>query len=47
MFLTTSLNLISGMVIGAATVLAMKKMCKQRCNRSKIPMPTETTQDQM
>ena len=30
MFLTAKLNLISGMVIGAATVLVMKQMCKRK-----------------
>ena len=31
MFLTTKLNLLSGMIIGASAVLLMKEMCKGRC----------------
>lgn len=30
MFLTTKLNLLSGMIIGASAVLLMKEMCKGR-----------------
>jgi hypothetical protein len=30
MFLTAKLNLVSGMVIGAAAVMVMKKMCKRK-----------------
>ena len=33
MFLTTKLNLLSGMVIGASAVLLMKEMCRGRCKR--------------
>ena len=33
MFLTTKLNLLSGMIIGASAVLLMKAMCKGRCNQ--------------
>ena len=31
MFLTTKLNLLSGMIIGASAVLLMKEMFKGRC----------------
>ena len=30
MFLTAKLNLVSGMVIGAAAVMVMKQMCKRK-----------------
>ena len=30
MFLTAKLNLMSGIVIGAATVMAMKQVCKRK-----------------
>jgi len=30
MFLTAKLNLISGMVIGAAAVMVMKQVCKRK-----------------
>ena len=30
MFLTAKLNLISGMVIGAAAAMVMKQMCKRK-----------------
>ena len=30
MFLTTKLNLVSGMVIGAAAVMVMTQMCKRK-----------------
>ena len=33
MFLTTKLNLLSGMIIGASAVLFMKEMCKGRCKQ--------------
>ena len=33
MFLTTKLNLLSGMIIGASAVLLMKGMCKVRCKQ--------------
>ena len=33
MFLTTKLNLLSGMIIGASAVILMKKMCKRRCKQ--------------
>ena len=36
MFLTAKLNLITGMVIGATAVLAMKLMCNQRCKQREV-----------
>ena len=33
MILTTKLNLLSGMIIGASAVLLMKEMCKSRCKQ--------------
>ena len=33
MFITTKLNLLSGMIIGASAVLLMKEMCKGRCKQ--------------
>ena len=33
MFLTTKLNLLSGMIIGASAVLLTKEMCKDRCKK--------------
>jgi len=44
MFLTAKLNLISGMVIGAAAILAMKQMCKQRCNPKEAAVPADVPQ---
>ena len=33
MFLTTKLNLLSGMIVGASAVLFMKETCKGRCKQ--------------
>ena len=44
MFLTAKLNLISGMVIGAAAMLAMKQMCNQRSNRKEASVPADAPQ---
>ena len=33
MILTTKINLLSGMIIGASAVLLMKEMCKGRCKQ--------------
>ena len=33
MFLTTKLNLLSGMIIGASAVFLLKEMCKGRCKQ--------------
>ena len=45
MFLTAKLKLITGMVIGATAVLAMKQMCKQRCKQKRRGTPTDTPQE--
>ena len=37
MFLTAKLNLMSGMVIGAAALMVMKQVCKrQRCKKQEV-----------
>ena len=45
MFLTAKLNLMSGMVIGAAAVMVMKQMCKrkQRKSHQETPAPVATS----
>ena len=51
MFLTTKLNLLSGMIIGASAVLLMKEMCKGRCKQKvehkheQDPTPMEPRQN--
>ena len=35
MFLTTKLNLLSGMIIGASAMLLMKEICKGRCKQKR------------
>ena len=49
MFLTTKLNLLSGMIIGAGAVLVMKEICKSRCKRKHDhqhdPKPMEPEQE--
>jgi hypothetical protein len=44
MLLTAKLNLMSGMVIGAAAVMVMKQMCKRkRCKKHRgtdVPIAT-------
>ena len=44
MLLTAKLNLISGIVIGAAAMLAMKQMCKQRHDRKEASVPADAPQ---
>ena len=44
MFLKAKLNLISGMVIGAAAMLAMKQMCKQRHDRKDASISADAPQ---
>ena len=41
MFLTTKLNLISGMVIGVFAVMAMKEMCKHNKKHQKTTSHTD------
>ena len=45
MFLTAKLNLMSGMVIGAAAVMAMKQVCKrkQRKKHQESPAPVDAS----
>ena len=44
MFLTAKLNLITGMVIGATAVLAMKRMCNQRSKQKRNSIMTDEPQ---
>lgn len=46
MFLTAKLNLVSGMVIGAATVMIMKQMCKRSREHQQTPAPVSSSQKQ-
>ena len=45
MFLTAKLNLITGMVIGATAVLAMKQMCNQQRKQKRSSTPNDTPQE--
>ena len=45
MFLTAKLNLITGMVIGATAVLAMKQMCNQHRKQKRSSTPNDTPQE--
>ena len=45
MFLTAKVHVISGMIIGALAVMAMKQMCKQRETHKHSPLPAETPQE--
>ena len=45
MFLIAKLNLVSGIVIGATAVLAMKQMCKRRQDRKKRHLPVSAKQE--
>ena len=44
MFLTAKLNLVSGMVIGAAAVMIMKQMCKRSREHQQTPTPVSSSQ---
>tara|TARA_B100001057_G_scaffold305541_1_gene305662 strand:- start:439 stop:609 length:171 start_codon:yes stop_codon:yes gene_type:complete len=46
MFLTAKLNLVSGMVIGAAAVMIMKQMCKRSKEQQQTPAPVSSSQKQ-
>ncbi|MFL2844900.1 MAG: hypothetical protein ACJ0BO_01415 [Candidatus Puniceispirillaceae bacterium] len=46
MFLTAKLNLVSGMVIGAAAVMFIKQMCKRSRERQQTPAPVSPAQEQ-
>ena len=45
MFLTAKLNVVSGMIIGALAVMAMKQMCKTRETHKHSSVPAETPQE--
>ena len=45
MFLTAKLNVVSGMIIGALAVMAMKQICKQRETHKYSPVPAESPQE--
>ena len=45
MFLTAKLNVVSGMIICALAVMAMKQMCKTRETHKHSPVPVETPQE--
>ena len=46
MFLTAKLNMISGMIIGAAAVLVLKQMCKPSKERQQTSTPVSRAQEQ-
>ncbi len=46
MFLTAKLNLVSGMVIGAAAVMIMKKMCERSREHKRTQAPVSSSQKQ-
>ena len=45
MFLTAKVHVVSGMIIGALAVIAMKQMCKTRETYKHSPVPAETPQE--
>ena len=45
MFLTAKVHVVSGMIIGALAVMAMKQMCKKRETHKQSPVPAETPQE--
>ena len=46
MFLTAKLNLVSGMVIGAAAVMIIKQMCMRSREYQQTPAPVSSSQEQ-
>ena len=46
MFLTAKLNLITGMVIGAATAMVMKQICKDKKKQKGTSASVETLNQQ-
>ena len=46
MFLTAKPNMALGMVIGAADVMIMKKMCKRCKEHQQTPAPVTSSQKQ-
>jgi uncharacterized membrane-anchored protein YhcB (DUF1043 family) len=45
MFLTAKIHVVSGIIIGALAVMAMKQMCKQRETDKHTPVPAESAQE--
>jgi len=45
MFLTAKVHVVSGIIIGALAVMAMKQMCKTRETHKHSPVPAETPQE--
>ena len=45
MFLTAKVHVVSGMIIGALAVIAMKQMCKTRETHKHSPVPAQTLQE--
>ena len=45
MFLTAKLNVVSGIIIGALAVMAMKQMCKTRETHKHPAVPAEPPQE--
>ena len=41
MFLTAKVHVVSGIIIGALAVMAMKQMCKTRETHKHSPVPAE------
>lgn len=47
MFITAKLNMVSGMVIDAATVMIMAQICKLSKGRHQTPAPISSSQKQL
>ena len=45
MFLKAKVHVVSGIIIGALAVMAMKQMCKTRETHKHSPVPAETPQE--
>ena len=45
MFLTAKVHVVSGMILGALAVMAMKQMCKQRETHKRSPVPAKSSQE--
>ena len=45
MFLTAKVHVVSGIIIGALAVMAMKQMCKTRETHKHSPVTTATPQE--
>ena len=46
MFLTTKLNVITGIIIGATTVMVMKQICKNQKKQNAINGPMDIAEQQ-